>query len=156
MKRCSELFCIKSVFEHGRTDVGVLKYGSSRRWGQCSNRVVSRCGYRLVGTLGTWNIFAVRGMNLNMDWGKENTGSNSTTLFRLIWYFINADFLNRFVPTSDNGCHLHKRLRKTSKVDIPCLILKKLFWVWYQLKWFSKLYNPGFSDSSSIHGVQKS
>ena len=22
---------------------------------------------RLVGTLGTWNIFAVRGMNLNMD-----------------------------------------------------------------------------------------
>ena len=59
-----------------------------------------------------------------------------------------------------SGCmiyaHLPKRPRKSLKMDFRFSYPRKLVRVWYHSKWFLKLYNMCYSDSSFIYWVRKS
>ena len=46
-----------------------------------------------------------------------------------------------------------KCLRKSSKVNFPLFVPRELVQVWYHFKWFLKLYNLSYSDSSYMHWV---
>ena len=59
-----------------------------------------------------------------------------------------------YVNSLPEDAHLLKRLRKIWKVDFRCSVPRKLVQVRYHGKWFFKLYNLSYSDSSFIFWVE--
>ena len=71
-----------------------------------------------------------------------------------MWNFITHLLI--YVKSLSQDVHLLNRPRKSEKWDFPCFVPKKLVRVRYHWKWFFKLYNLSYSDSSFIRWVQKS
>ena len=70
------------------------------------------------------------------------------------WYQKMQNFIVHlliYVKTLPHHAPVLKRLRKSSKVNFPLFVPRKLVQVWYHFKSFLKLYNLSYSDLTYMH-----
>ena len=74
------------------------------------------------------------------------------------WYQKMGSFLARFFIFVKNCRKMptYTNTQKKTKVDIRCSCPRKLFRVWYHLKWFSKVCNLNFSSWKSRNSTYPS
>ena len=76
--------------------------------------------------------------------------------YKKMWNFLAHLLSYMYVKSFPHHAPLGKHPRKSSKMDFRYSLPRKLVRVWYHFKWFLKLYNLSYSDSSFVNWVQKS